>query len=124
MNSSNLVDSVKEKAEAIHGHNSLGFVVSAMKCARKRHVPFVYEGHDLTANSPIMKKKTYIPKIVHSLGQELLKLRENRIFQSADALVKQTNGMMQRITNTYLVDTRRIKIIPNGVDERKFDPVV
>jgi glycosyltransferase involved in cell wall biosynthesis len=123
INSDKLVSFVKEKnIEIVHGHNPLEFAIAAMKYAKKYNIPFVYEAHGLMVDKWIIKKKSCISMVNYLLVKELLKIKEKKIFQSADAVITQTNAMKQRIKSVYSVDVDKIKIIPNGVDEDKFDP--
>ena len=124
INPDRLVNFVKEEEfEIVHGHNPLEFATAAMKYAKKKRIPFVYEAHGLVADAPMLKKKPYIPKLAYSSMRELFKLKEKKIFQSADAIITQTNAMKQRIMNVFGVDADKINIVPNGIDESKFDPI-
>ena len=124
INSNRLVNFVKEEGfEIVHGHNPIEFATAAMKYANKENTPFVYEAHGLAADAPMLKKKRYIPKLAYSSIRQLFKLREKKIFQSANAIITQTNAMKQRIINVFDVAEYRIKIVPNGVDENIFNPV-
>jgi len=124
INSDRLVNFVKEADfEIVYGHNPLEFATAAMKYVKKENVPFIYEAHGLAADSPMLRKRRYIPKLTYSSVHELLKLKEKKIFQSADAIITQTNAMKQRIISVLDVDADKINIIPNGVDESKFDPI-
>jgi len=124
INSERLVNFVKEEGfEIVHGHNPMEFATAAMKYAGKENIPFVYEAHALMADAPMLKKRRYIPKVAYSSVRELFKLKEKKIFQSADAIVTQTNAMKQRIMNVFGIDADKINIVPNGVDESKFDPI-
>ena len=124
INSNRLVNFVKEEGiEIVHGHNPSEFAAAAKKYAKRENIPFVYEAHGLMADAPMLKKKRYIPKVAYSSIRQLFKLKEKKIFQSADAIVTQTNEMKQRIMNVFGVDADKINIVPNGVDENKFNPI-
>jgi glycosyltransferase involved in cell wall biosynthesis len=124
INSERLANSVKEEGfEIVHGHNPSEFATAAMKYAKKGNIPFVYEAHGLAADAPTLKKKRYIPNVAYSSIRQLFKLKEKKIFQSANAIITQTNAMKQRIMNVFGVDAAKINIVPNGVDESKFNPI-
>ena len=123
INSDRLVNFVKEEGiEIVHGHNPLVFATAAMKYAKRFDIPFVYEVHRFEADTHIVKRQ-YIPKVAYSSVRELFKLKEKKIFQSADAIITQTNAIEQRVINVFDVDADKITIIPLGVDEINFDPV-
>ena len=46
-----------------------------------------------------------------------------KIFQSADAIITQTNAIKKRIINIFNVNANKINIVPNGVDESRFNPI-
>jgi glycosyltransferase involved in cell wall biosynthesis len=124
INSNRLINYVKEEEiKIVHGHNPTEFAVAAMKYAKKNSIPLVYEAHGLAADAPMVKKKPYIPKVAYSSIRQLFKLKEKKIFRSADAIITQTNAMKQRIMNVFGVDAAKIDIVPNGVDESKFNPI-
>ncbi|HJH25613.1 MAG TPA: hypothetical protein C5S37_02320 [Methanophagales archaeon] len=124
INSDRLINFVKEADfEIVHGHNPTEFAVAAMKYAKRNNIPFVYEAHGLAADAPMLKKRRYIPKLAYSSLRELFKLKEKKVFQNADVIITQTTTMKKRIINVFGVDADKIKTVPNGVDESKFNPI-
>ncbi|MDY6965099.1 MAG: glycosyltransferase family 4 protein [Halobacteriota archaeon] len=124
INSDRLMNFVKEEDfDIVHGHNPIEFATASTKYAKKKNIPFVYEVHGLTTDTPILKKKRYIPELAYSSTRLFLRLNEKEIFKNADAIITQTNAMKQRITDLFDIDLDKIKIAPNGVDESKFDPI-
>jgi len=123
ISSDKLANSVKEEIDIVHGHNPLEFAVAAMKYVKKKNIPFVYEAHNLMADAPIFNKRPYIPKVAYLSIRQLFKLKEKKIFQSADVIITQTNVMKKRIVKVFGINEEKIKIIPNGVDENKFNPI-
>jgi len=123
VNSNRLVNFIKEeKFNIVHGHNPLEFAIAAMRYAKEQNIPFIYESHGLVTDTFAIEKRQYVSKAVYSSIQKLFKLKEKRIYDCADAIVTQTKAMKQRIINMFNIDADKIKIIPNGVDENKFDP--
>jgi len=124
INSNRLVDSVKEgKFGIVYGHNPLEFATAAMKYAKKNKLPFLYETHGLTIDEILSKKRQRVLSSVCLLVSLFFKLRERKIFHAADLIITQTEMMKERLTKLFNIDRNKIKIIPNGVDKSKFDPV-
>lgn len=119
-----LINSVKEKdIQIVHGHSPLEFAISALKYVKNNNLPFVYEVHGLIADIPIHQKKQGKIKIRNKLKINIFLLNEKKIFERADVIITQTSIMKNRITHIHKIDSGKIKIIPNGVDTEKFDPI-
>lgn len=124
LNSKILMTSVERKdIQIVHGHNPLEFATAAMKYAKKNKLPFLYEAHGLTIDDILSKKRQRVLNSVCLLTSLFYKLRERKIFHAADLIITQTEMMKGRITKLFNIDRNKIKIIPNGVDKSKFDPV-
>ena len=122
--SDRLVRSVKERGiQIVHGHNPLEFAMAAVKYAKRKGLPFVYEVHTLSGNAPSPRRGGRIFNGIQRLVGASLLWKEKRIIQSADAVITQTEGMKRRIMHFSDSDADKIKLVPNGVDERKFDPL-
>lgn len=118
-----LVNFVKEEGfEIVHGHHPAGFAEAAMKYAKKKNLPFVYEAHGLRTDAAIIKKKRYIPKVAYSSVRQLFKLKEKKIFLGADAIItllknKELREEMGKNGREYVVENRSWEAVAREVEK-------
>lgn len=125
INSARLVSSVRDRDfDIVHGHNPSTFARAGLHTARQRGKPFVYELHRLPFDWFGTERKRKRPKAFDSFFQWLYRVKERKFLQAADAIIIQTEMQRQRLLELFKLDADRIHIIPAGVDEEQFEPVV
>lgn len=87
---------------------------SAMRFAKLKHIPFIFEVRDLWPDFAIelgvIKNRAIIT---------LSRWLERRLVQQADIVIVNSPGYVDHVIN---LGARRVELIPNGVDPDMFDP--
>lgn len=114
-----------EEAEIdiVHGHNPLEFAEAACSYAKRLNKPFIYEIHTLSADTSTAVRRWFIPGIAYSFMRRLFIYSEKRICRRACLVIVQTERMKNRVIGLLGVKAAKIRIIPNGVDSKRFDPL-
>ncbi len=124
INSDRLVNFVTEKKiDIVHGHNPIEFALASMKYAKKNNIPLIYEAHGLISGTLSAKSNWNLLNPLFLIKKMSYEHRESMIFQEADIVITQTNAIKQKISHKFGIEDENIKVIPNGVDVEKFNPV-
>ena len=123
INSNILIKSVKEEDfDIAHGHNPLAFATTAMKFAKKKDIPLIYEIHRLSYGAPINEKWKYVSNFFHSLKQRLFLPMEKKVLTNADVIIVHSKTVRRHLISIFGIDENNIRVIPNGIDSNKFNP--
>jgi PEP-CTERM/exosortase A-associated glycosyltransferase len=106
----------QERFDVIHAHSPSLCGLPAMKAARRKGIPFVYEVRAFWEDAAVDRKRFTEGSLKYRLSQKM----EQRVFDNADAIVCICEGLSKEID----LRTRRdvIHIVPNGVDTSIFLP--
>ena len=100
----------------------LEFARAALDFSKRHGVPFAYEAHGLMCDSYAGSSGNPLSAAVNGPGRKLVMREEKRIIAHARAVIVQTEAMRRRISGLYGLHPDEVSVIPNGVDERVFDP--
>lgn len=115
---------VKENnIEISHGHNPTILGLAALKFAKKRRIPFIYEAHLFEADKPIMKTKKFIPYFIYRAKRDFFLVIEKQLYTRADKIIAQTERIKKRMIRIFKIKPTKIKVIPMGIDGNFFDPI-
>ena len=118
-----MAKSVKEDAiDIVHGHNPATFAHAALRSAKARNLPLIYEYHRLPFDSCLMERGATDPSLARRFISHLSRWEERQFLRAADAIIVQTTMHQQRLLDLFALDAARIHVIPMGVDEGTFDP--
>ena len=104
----------KQGFDLIHAHSPALCGLAALRAARRKRVPFVYEirsfWEDGSAQSP------------RSLRYRLARHLETRVVRQADAVVAIAQPILKDVAQRPGVRADRLFHVPNGVDSARFTP--
>jgi PEP-CTERM/exosortase A-associated glycosyltransferase len=106
-----------EGVSVIHAHSPALNGVAALRAARRRGCPLVYESRAFWEDAAVDHGTT----TEGSLRYRLTRALESYLFRRADRVVVIAEAMRGEITRRG-VDPRRITVVPNGVDTEWFRP--
>jgi len=102
----------KYNIDIAHFHGVLGGVF----LLRKLKVPVVYTAH----HTCIQQYKKIKKRRLKLVSRWLLSLLEKKSYKIADRIIAVSDFTRRAIVNGYKIDPKKIKVIPNGVDLKKF----
>ena len=114
------------KADVYEAHTVSGY--GFLKAIRKRRIiePFIQTIHGVLAEEYIQSSKSIFPtprtKLSHFFMRYLSKI-EKESAKDATLIVTVSQYSSKKIVQLYGVDEKKIRIVPNGVDLRKFKVV-
>jgi len=114
------------KADVYEAHTVSGY--GFLKAIRKRRIiePFIQTIHGVLAEEYIQSSKSIFPtprtKLSHFFMRYLSKI-EKESAKDATLIVTVSKYSSKKIVQLYGVDEKKIRIVPNGVDLRKFKVV-
>jgi glycosyltransferase involved in cell wall biosynthesis len=114
------------KADVYEAHTVSGY--GFLKAIRKRRIikPFIQTIHGVLAEEYIQSSKSIFPtprtKLSHFFMRYLSKI-EKESAKDATLIVTVSKYSSKKIVQLYDVDRKKIRIVPNGVDLRKFKAV-
>ena len=114
------------KADVYEGHTVSGY--GFLKTLRKQAIvnPFVQTIHGVLADEYIQSSKSVFPtlrtKLSHFFMRHLSKIEEKSA-KDATLIVTVSKYSSKKIVQLYGVDKTKIRIVPNGVDLQRFNPV-
>ena len=121
-----LADSVVDKDyDIIHGHNPIYFGLAGAKLAAKTKKPFVYELHSYVDVNELISdegRKRLAAYIIEWSKAYWTFRKERKIAKQADIVLVQTSDLAKKIAKVYGIKEEKIRIVPNGVDMKLFDP--
>jgi PEP-CTERM/exosortase A-associated glycosyltransferase len=106
----------QERFDVIHAHSPSLCGLPAMKAARRKGIPFVYEVRAFWEDAAVDNKRFKEGSFKYWLSQKM----EQRIFDNADAIVCICKGLSKEIDSRTRRDV--IHVVPNGVDTSVFLP--
>lgn len=116
-----LADRVKGVSfDLIHAHNPAEFIWAALLARGKSGTPLVYEAHTLFFDTALPRWKKLLPQALLMNRRRQLIL-EQKVMDSADAIIAQTWMIKERLQDRMGCDPNKIYVIPNGVDEERFN---
>lgn len=114
-----ILDFVESKGlryDLIHSHYWLSGL-AALDLRREWGLPFVQMFHTLA------EMKNRVARNVEEVASQLRLETELRLMRTADRVVASTQAELAQIQWLYRVDTRRVVVIPPGVDTSRFYPI-
>lgn len=105
-----------DRFDVIHAHSPSLCGMPAMKAARRKGIPFVYEVRAFWEDAAVDRKRFTERSLKYRLSQKM----EQRIFDNADAIVCICEGLSKEIDLRTQRDV--IHVVPNGVDTSIFLP--
>jgi glycogen(starch) synthase len=108
----------REPFDIIHAHSPALCGLAALRAARSKRLPFVYELRASWEDAAVDQNKTHSRSLRYRLSRKL----EDYVVHSADAVV----GIAQSILSDLQVrkaDPSKLFHVPNGVDTDKFFPI-
>ncbi len=106
----------QEDFDVVHAHSPSLCGLPAMKAARKKGIPFVYEVRAFWEDAAVDRQRFSEGSLRYRISQKM----EQRIFDKADAIVCICEGLRSEIARR--TDRGNIFVVPNGVDTAIFTP--
>jgi PEP-CTERM/exosortase A-associated glycosyltransferase len=103
--------------DIIHAHSPVLVGLPALRVARRRGIPMVYEIRDLWENASIDRGKFS----KHSLSYRVAHGVESYVLRRADSVVTICEGLRNELASR-VPDTRKLHVVANGVDVEAFQP--
>jgi glycogen synthase len=110
-----LVD--REPVDVIHAHSPALCGLAALRAARARNLPFVYEVRAFWEDAAVDQNKTHTRSLRYALSRRL----EGHVVHRADAIVGIGQSILDELT-ARKADRAKMFHVPNGVDAEKFSP--
>jgi len=101
--------------DIIHAHSPALCGLGALRAARSKGIPFVYELRAFWEDAAVDQNKTHTRSLRYALSQKL----EDYVVRRADAVVGISRFILEELTSRK-ADPRRLFYVPNGVDSGKF----
>jgi PEP-CTERM/exosortase A-associated glycosyltransferase len=103
--------------DVIHAHSPVLVGLPALRVARQRGIPLVYEIRDLWENASIDRGKFS----ENSLSYRVARGVESYVLRRADRVVTICEGLRNALTSR-VPDARKLHVVANGVDVEAFQP--
>ena len=103
--------------DVIHAHSPALCGLAALKAARKRQIPFVYEVRSFWEDSALDGPRTIAGSLKYKLSRSL----ETFVLRRADAIIGIAKPMLEDF-KARGVEADKLFHIPNGVDGARFVP--
>jgi glycosyltransferase involved in cell wall biosynthesis len=120
---SEMVDAIEADIYEAHTVSGYGFLKALKK--RKISKPFIQTIHGVLADEHIQSSKSVSPSLRMKLSnifmQHLARIEKEAATQ-ATLIVTVSQYSAQKIVQLYGADEKKIRIVPNGVDPRRFKP--
>jgi PEP-CTERM/exosortase A-associated glycosyltransferase len=107
-----------EAFDIIHAHSPSLCGLAALRVARSRGIPFVYELRAFWEDAAVDQNKTHTRSLRYALSRKL----EDYVVHRADALVGISQSILDEL-NARGANPARLFHVPNGVDTDKFSPI-
>jgi PEP-CTERM/exosortase A-associated glycosyltransferase len=105
--------------DVIHGHTCWLTALPALKVARRRGIPFVYEVRGVWEETEVTEGMTS----ENSRKYKLWRKRENEVLRGADRVITISEGLRQEVLARGILSGQHVEVVPNGVDTIKFCPL-
>jgi PEP-CTERM/exosortase A-associated glycosyltransferase len=103
--------------DVIHAHSPVLVGLPALRVARRRGIPMMYEVRDLWENAGVDRAKF----AAGSVSYRLARSAESYVLRRADTVVTICNGLRKELS-ARVSNPSRLKVIANGVDVDAFCP--
>lgn len=103
--------------DIIHAHSPVLVGLPALRVARRRGIPMVYEIRDLWENASIDRGKFSERSLSYRLAHGV----ESHVLRRADSVVTICEGLRNELASR-VSETGRLHIVANGVDVEAFQP--
>ncbi len=108
-----IVDEIKP--DILHAHSPCLNGLAALRVARRRHLPLVYELRALWEDGAVDHGTT----TPNSLRYRMSRALETYVLKRADAITTICNGLQKEITGRG-INADKVTVIPNAVDVHRF----
>jgi len=108
--------------DLVHGHSPLDFAQAARRFAREKDLSLIYEIHTLFVDEVAHRRRAGIPAGLNRAAKALAKIREAGIIRHSRRVIVQTESLRERIVDLFSLSPELVRVIPNGIDGRVFDP--
>ncbi len=108
--------------DLVHGHSPLDFALAARRYAGGKKLPLVYEIHTLFVDEVAHRPRAAVPAALNRAAKALAKIREAGIIRHSGRVIVQTESLRERIVDLFSLSPELVRVIPNGIDGRDFDP--
>jgi len=120
---SKMIDAIK--ADIYEAHTVSGY--KFLKTLKKRKIskPFIQTVHGVLADEYIQSSKSVSPSLRMKLSNVFmwhLARIEKEAAREATLIVTVSRYSAQKLVQLYDVDSKKIRVVPNGVDPQKFKP--
>ena len=120
---SKMIDAIK--ADIYEAHTVSGY--KFLKTLKKRKIskPFIQTVHGVLADEYIQSSKSVSPSLRMKLSNVFmwhLARIEKEAAREATLIVTVSRYSAQKMVQLYDVDSKKIRVVPNGVDPQKFKP--
>ncbi len=107
----------REPFDIIHAHSPALCGLAALRAARSRRLPFVYELRAFWEDAAVDQHKTHSRSLRYMLSRQV----EDYVVHGADAVVGIAQSILKDL-KTRKADPSKLFHVPNGVDTDKFIP--
>lgn len=105
----------KESRDFIYERYAI-FNIAGILAAKIKHIPIIVES-SFTSKSDLFPKRTRI-------FSWLAYLSDRFIFNNSNAVIVVSSVLKNSLVNDFKVKSSKIVVLPNAVDEEKFDPAI
>ena len=103
----------KIKADIVFAQSTPPIIgITAAKIAKKKHIPFVYNLHDVFPDSMVNAGMTHEGSIIFKIGRKI----ENYVYKNANRIIAVSNGIKENVINKG-VNPDKVAVISNWVDD-------
>lgn len=106
-----------DRFDVVHAHSPVLNGLAALKAARTRKVPFVYEIRAFWEDAAVDQEKTTVRSLRYSMTRRL----EQHVVGQADAVIGIARSIVDELRSRG-IDEKKLFHVPNGVDPAKFQP--
>ncbi len=119
-----VLEASSRKPDVLYGHNPLTCALASLAFHRRRpSMPFIYEAHGIMRDYSNVGPGHPLSALRDGLTRRLLGHYEKRVFASVDIAIAQTTAARNRIVELYNFKKNHTRVIHNGVDADRFNPV-